>query len=374
VEDNFHRIGKIERLFILPIIPSEHVKYYRNKLEFTFSSRRWMTDADKAVTRNEKELNALGFHLPLLFDRVLDIRQCYLQRDPSNEIRLETKRYALDHDLTFYDARTWKGLMRNLLIRTTGSGELMVILVFSLEEKNVIKAFLDHLIEKFPAITSLYYVINPKKNDAITDLSFHLHYGKPTVSEFMTDHKGLKKIEYRIGPSSFFQTNSAQAQKLYQIAGDFAGFNGNEVVYDLYTGIGSIALFIASSVKQVIAIESIPAAVEDAMKNSQLNGISNTLFFSGEAEKIISPAFIAENGVPDVVITDPPRTGMHQKVVHTLVDLRPEKIVYVSCNPSTQARDISLLKEHYDLIECQPVDMFPHTHHVENVALLQKKD
>ncbi|HSN49709.1 MAG TPA: 23S rRNA (uracil(1939)-C(5))-methyltransferase RlmD, partial [Bacteroidales bacterium] len=272
------------------------------------------------------------------------------------------------------DVRIWKGFLRNLLIRTSTTGDLMVILVFRNEDDKEIPALMDHLLGKFPAITSMYYVINGKKNDVISDLPFIHYKGETFITEKILSLKKDQTIEYRIGPSSFFQTNSEQAAHLYRIAGEFAGFSGNENVYDLYTGIGSIANFIASSVKKVTGIENIPSAIEDAKANSQLNNITNTDFFAGEAEKLLTPGFFSIHGHPDVIITDPPRAGMHEKVINAMMEALPEKIVYISCNPATQARDLALMKSKYRVEKCQPVDMFPHTQHVENVALLRLQD
>jgi 23S rRNA (uracil1939-C5)-methyltransferase len=373
VADNFQRIGKSGEITILPIIPSGMTQYYRNKLEYTFSNRRWLLESERGEDHPEKAMNALGFHIPLLFDRVLDIEKCYLQADPSNAIRLEAKKYAQEHDLSFYDVRTWTGFLRGLLIRSSGSGDLMVIVVFQHDDESI-PAMLNHLSSRFPEITSLYYVINPKKNDTISDLPFLLYRGLPYITETMPSYATGREISFRIGPSSFFQTNSQQAKALYRVAGDFAGFTGTETVYDLYTGTGTIANYIADAVMRVVGIESVAAAVDDARENSKVNGISNTVFHAGEAEKLMTPDFVRENGVPGIVITDPPRAGMHERVVKALLNVRPKKIVYVSCNPATQARDVALLAEQYSIGKCQPVDMFPHTQHVENVALLTRKD
>ncbi|MCX6243290.1 MAG: 23S rRNA (uracil(1939)-C(5))-methyltransferase RlmD [Bacteroidetes bacterium] len=375
VKDSIERIGKIENAVIHPILPSHDSQYYRNKLEYTFSNHRWLTRTDQTGAERipEKEMNALGFHIPLMFDKVLDINHCYLQPDPSNAIRLEARRYALEHDLTFYDVRKWTGFLRNLLIRTSLTGEVMVIFVFTTDAKMEIVPFLDHMQECFPSITSLWYVINGKKNDVISDLPFHHYKGLPWIAEKMTDFRGDREIEFHIGPSSFFQTNTRQAFLLYRKAAEFAGFTGNETVYDLYSGIGTIASYIATSVKRVVGIESVPPAVEDAKENAGRNGLTNTSFFPGEAEKILNPDFFKEHGAPEIIITDPPRAGMHEKVVKAILHAAPEKVVYVSCNPATQARDIALMKDQYDLAACQPVDMFPHTQHVENIALLVRK-
>jgi 23S rRNA (uracil1939-C5)-methyltransferase len=376
VRDSIERIGKIENARILPILPSPERMYYRNKLEYTFSNHRWLIAEDRSGTGriDDKEMNALGFHIPLMFDKVLDINHCYLQPDPSDAIRLEAKRFALEHDMTFYDVRKWKGLLRNLLIRTSLTGEIMVIMVFSAFAEKEIGLFLDHISSCFPAITSLYYVVNEKKNDIISDLPFHLYKGSPYIPEKMMNFRGDKEIVFHIRPASFFQTNSRQAMVLYRKAAEFAGFKGDETVYDLYSGIGTIGSYVSGSVKKVIGIESIPVAVEDARENAVRNGLANTSFFAGETEKLLTPEFFGKHGKPDIVIADPPRAGMHEKTVKAILHASPGKIVYISCNPATQARDLALMKEQYDLVTCQPVDMFPHTQHVENIALLIRKE
>ncbi len=375
VEDSFVRIGKISAPEILPILASERIQFYRNKLEYTFSNRRWLTDADIRGQVTEKEMNALGFHIPGMFDKVLDISNCYLQDEPSNSIRLFIRNYALENGMSFYDVRNWTGFLRNIIIRNTSIGDLMVILVFRDDQPELIEPMLRALSDEFPVITSLIYVINQKKNDTLGDLEFRHFSGFPYITERMPSFRsGEKDVEYRIGPASFYQTNSYQAVNLYHTAARFAGFTGNETVYDLYTGTGTIANFIAGSVARVIGIESVAPAIEDARINSQLNGITNTAFFAGEAEKILTQEFITENGSPDIIITDPPRSGMHEKVVRMMLAVKPEKIVYVSCNPSTQARDLLLLSEGYRHVRSQPIDMFPHTQHVENVTLLERSD
>jgi 23S rRNA (uracil1939-C5)-methyltransferase len=374
VTDNIERIGKIIDPVILPILPSANSTFYRNKLEFTFSNRRWMVGGKTDEGQQQEDFNALGFHLPTMFDRVLDINKCWLQPDPSNEIRLEIKRYAQENHLSFYDVRNWTGFLRNIIIRSTENGGLMVIVVFRTEEREEIDLLLDNVQNKFPQITSLYYVINDKKNDIINDLPARLFSGQGFITEKMLSFNGDKTLEFRIGPYSFFQTNSKQAAVLYKTAAGFAGFHGNETVYDLYSGIGTIASFIASSVGEVIGIESVPSAVEDAIMNAKMNNISNTRFFSGEAEKLLTTGFFETHGHPDMIITDPPRSGMHEKVVKAILDAAPGKVIYISCNPATQARDLNLMKDAYELVKCQPVDMFPHTQHVENIALLHKID
>ncbi len=375
VKDAIQRIGKIENAIIHPILPSRERKYYRNKLEYSFSNHRWLDNSDKTDGSrvDEKEMNALGFHIPLLFDKVLDIDHCYLQADPSNAIRLEAKKYALARNLSFYDVRKWKGFLRNLLIRTSLNGEVMVIFVFRTDDKKEIELMMDHMLAKFPEITSVYYVINDKKNDVITDLAFNNYKGNLFITERMMAFSKEKEVEFHIRPASFFQTNTRQAFILYRYAAEFAGFKGNEIVYDLYCGIGTISSFIADSVKRVVGIESVPGAVEDARENAQRNGVVNVSFFTGEAERLLTHEFIEQQGKLDIIITDPPRAGMHEKVVKAILEAAPRRIVYVSCNPATQARDLALMKDQYDLTECQPVDMFPHTQHVENIALLTKK-
>lgn len=374
VFDSLTRIGKIESPHILPIIPSQKTKYYRNKLDFTFSNHRWLTDEDRLAEPGTTDTNALGFHVPQFFDKVVDIIECFHMQDPVNAIRLAARKYAVDHALTFYDVRTWQGFLRNLIIRNTEAGGLMVILVVRSREEQLLP-MLEHLSVNFPAITSLYYVINPKQNDTIYDLEFNLFAGDPYITEKMPPFlAGEKEIEFRIGPASFFQTNSLQAMTLYKTAATLAGFKGDELVYDLYTGTGTIANYIAPYVRKVIGIESVAAAIADAEINSTINNISNTSFFTGETEKLLTPEFIAAQGRPDVIITDPPRNGMHEKVVKAILAASPGRVVYVSCNPATQARDIALMDEQYRLETCQPVDMFPHTQHVENIALLKLRD
>jgi len=371
VYESLTRIGKVTHPEILPILPSPATRYYRNKLDFTFSNHRWLTDEDRNPGEHAPDTNALGFHIPQFFDKVVDIQECFHMKDPSNAIRDAARQYARDHDLSFYDVRTWQGFLRNLIVRNTEAGGLMVILVVRNEDDEIVK-ILDYLAGRFPEITSLFYVINPKKNDTIYDLEFNLYRGNPYITEVMPPFRaGDREIEFRIGPASFFQTNSLQAMNLYRTAAEFAGFGGQEHVYDLYTGTGTIANYIAPYVTKVTGIESVEAAIADAEVNSRINGIGNTSFFAGEAEKILTTEFIETQGRPDIIITDPPRNGMHEKVVRAILEVSPPKVVYVSCNPATQARDIALMSDQYSLEKCQPVDMFPHTHHVENVALLK---
>ncbi|MDD4994261.1 MAG: 23S rRNA (uracil(1939)-C(5))-methyltransferase RlmD [Paludibacter sp.] len=367
VVDNLTRIGKIELPEITPILGSARTEFYRNKLEFTFSNKRWRTNEEIAEGKVFDTMNAVGFHIPGQFDKVLDINKCWLQTEDSNEIRNEVRRYALEKGLTFFDLRNQEGLLRTLMIRTTSTGELMVIMIFYYEDKEVQDALLQHIADKFPQITSLLYVINSKANDTITDQEILVFKGNECIYEEM---EGLK---FKIGPKSFYQTNSDQAYELYKITRNFAGLTGNELVYDLYTGTGTIANFVAHKARQVIGIEYVPEAIEDAFVNSALNKIENTLFYAGDMKDILNTAFIEKHGKPDVIITDPPRAGMHEDVINAILFAAPQRVVYVSCNPATQARDLSLLDVAYKVTAVQPVDMFPHTHHVENVVLLEKK-
>ena len=367
VVDNLTRIGKIELPEILPIKGSAKTEFYRNKLEFTFSNKRWRTNEEIAEGKVFETMNAVGFHIPGAFDKVLDINKCWLQTHDSNEIRNEVRRYALEKELTFFDLRSQEGFLRTMMIRTTSTGELMVIMVFFYEDKIEQDALLQHLADKFPQITSLLYVINSKANDTITDQQVHVFKGNECIYEEM---EGLK---FKIGPKSFYQTNSEQAYELYKITRNFAGLTGKELVYDLYTGTGTIANFVAHQSKQVIGIEYVPEAIEDAKVNSGINNITNTLFYAGDMKDILNAAFIEKHGKPDVIITDPPRAGMHDDVIEAIRFAAPERIVYVSCNPATQARDLSLLDGDYKVVAIQPVDMFPHTHHVENVVLLERR-
>ena len=365
VVDNLTRIGKIELPEVSPILGSTHTEFYRNKLEFTFSNKRWRTNEEIAEGKVYETMNAVGFHIPGQFDKVLDVNKCWLQTGDSNEIRNEVRRYALENGMTFFDLRNQEGFLRTLMIRTTSTGELMVIMIFFYEDKEAQEALLHHIADKFPQITSLLYIINSKANDTITDQEVLVFKGNECIFEEM---EGLK---FKIGPKSFYQTNSEQAYELYKIARNFAGLTGTELVYDLYTGTGTIANFVSHQARQVIGIEYVPEAIEDAVINSELNKIGNTLFYAGDMKDILNAAFIEKHGKPDVIITDPPRAGMHEDVINAILFARPKRIVYVSCNPATQARDLSLLDQQYTVKAVQPVDMFPHTHHVENVVLLE---
>lgn len=367
VEDNLTRIGKIELPDIHHILGSEKTQFYRNKLEFTFSNKKWLTLEQINSGESFDNMNALGFHIPGMFDKVLDIDKCWLQDDISNQIRNFIRQYCYDKNYTFFDLRNRGGLMRNLIVRTSTTGELMVIVVFYDDEKEQQEDLLTAVATQFPQITSLLYIVNQKANDTITDQDVLVWKGNDCIYEEM---EGLK---FKIGPKSFYQTNSEQAYNLYKIARDFANLSGDELVYDLYTGTGTIANFVAGKAKKVIGIEYVEDAILDARVNSQINKIDNTLFYAGDMKDILTQDFINEHGRPDVIITDPPRAGMHDDVIKTILFAEPDRIVYVSCNPATQARDLSLLDEKYKVERVQPVDMFPHTHHVENVVLLVKK-
>ena len=365
VEDNFKHLGKFEFPELNPIIGAEKQYYYRNKLEYTFSTMRWLSYED--LRRYEKgefyEQRCLGFHVPGMFDKVLDIEHCWLQAAPSNDIRLFCREYALTHNLEFYNPREQKGLLRNIIIRTASTGDLMLVMVitdFNEESKNMMQAIAD----RFPEITSLVYVVNTKMNDAIFDLPFHLFKGQDFIMEEM------EGLQFKVGPKSFYQTNSTQAYNLYKVARAFADIHPDDVVYDLFTGTGTIANFVAHQAKRVVGIEYVDTAVEDAKINSAQNNITNTEFVAGDMAKIFTDSFIKKYGKPDVIISDPPRAGMHPNVIEQLLKLEVPRIVYVSCNPATQARDLTLLNEKYKVTAVQPVDMFPHTHHVENVVRL----
>jgi len=367
VIDQLTRIAKVELPEISPIVGSAKTQFYRNKLEFTFSNKRWMTEEEIQSGQTFDNRNALGFHIPGMFDKVLDIHTCWLQDPVSNRIRNEIKSFALKNNFSFFDLRNKGGLLRNLIIRTSSNGKIMLIVVFYEDDPIRREMLLNHLSVQFPEITSLLYIINGKANDTITDLEVFRFKGNDFIIEEM---EGLK---FKIGPKSFFQTNSEQAYNLYQIVRDFAGLTGKERVYDLYTGTGTIANFVAKDALQVIGIEYVPEAIEDARANSELNGITNTLFFAGDMKDLLNEAFIEKYGHPEVIITDPPRAGMHDDVIKTILFAEPQRIVYVSCNPATQARDLNALDYRYHVKKVQPIDMFPHTHHVENVVLFEKK-
>jgi 23S rRNA (uracil1939-C5)-methyltransferase len=366
VVDNLERIAKVPFPEVLPIIGADTTTFYRNKLEFTFSNKRWLTREEVESGLNI-ERNALGFHLPGRFDKILDVETCFLQEDPSNEIRLRLKEFALSSNLEFYDVMEHKGFLRNLVIRTANTGEIMVIVQVAQNDQEQIEKVMGFIVKTFPSIHSLFYVVNTKRNDTFFDLELINYNGAPFITEKM------ENLEFRIGPKTFFQTNSAQALKLYQKTSEFAGLTGNERVYDLYTGAGSIANFVAAKAKQVIGIEYVPEAIEDAKINAAINKITNTTFIAGDAVKVLDNDFVTKYGKPDVIITDPPRAGMHPDVTKKIAELEPQKIVYVSCNPATQARDVAVLDEKYEIVAIQPVDMFPHTQHVENIISFKKK-
>ncbi len=376
VVDALTRIGKVQLPECSPIDGSKDIFYYRNKLEFTFSCKRWLTFDEVKSGVQYDDMNALGFHIPDCFDKVLDIRKCWLQDDISNQIRLDIRQFAIAQGLTFYDLRNQVGLLRNMVVRTASTGELMLIVIFGEENEAQIRLVLDHLQQQFPQITSLMYVVNTKCNDAWSDLPCRCWSGKDHIYEEM---EGLR---FKVGPKSFYQTNSKQAYTLYKYARQFAGLAPSAdgkapeqlpLVYDLYTGTGTIANFVSRSARQVVGIEYVPEAIEDAKVNSAVNGIQNTLFYAGDMKDILTDDFIAQHGRPDVIITDPPRAGMHEDVINVILNAEPKVIVYVSCNPATQARDLQLLDVKYRVTHIQPVDMFPHTQHVENVVRLELK-
>jgi 23S rRNA (uracil1939-C5)-methyltransferase len=368
--DSLERIAKLslEGVEVRPVIGADPSTFYRNKLEFTFSNRRWLTKEDIDSGETINDMDALGFHIPGHFDKVLDIEKCWLQAEPSNKIRLSVKAYALQQKLDFFDLRKRRGFLRNLIIRNTPAGECMVIVVFGSAETEAREELLNHIRDHFPEVSSLAYVINEKSNDSLADLEAVIYAGKPSLQEKLGD------LHFQIGPNSFYQTNSYQAKKLYDVARDFAGLSGHEVVYDLYTGAGTIANYLASSAEKVIGIEYVEEAVEHARANAALNRIGNTLFFAGDMGDVLNEVFMQNNGYPHVVVTDPPRAGMHPKVIKQLIASGADRIVYVSCNPATQARDVELLSTAYSLRKVQAVDMFPHTQHVESVVLLERSN
>lgn len=364
VVDALTRIAKVELPEISPILGSKHTECYRNKMEYTFSNRCWLTDEQLASGEEFPDRDAAGFHIPGAFDKVLDINKCMLQDDFSNRLRLFIKQYGKSHNLLFYDLRAQQGLLRTLMVRMASTGQIMAVMVFGADEPEAIKGLLDAVCAEFPQITSMLYVINTKVNDTIGDQEVLLHSGSEFIEEEM---EGLR---FRVGPKSFYQTNSLQAYELYKVTRDFAGLSGDELVYDLYTGTGTIANFVSRRARKVVGIEYVPEAIEDAKINSQINGIDNTLFYAGDMKDVLTDEFVASHGKPDVMIVDPPRAGMHGDVVDVILRAEPRRIVYVSCNPATQARDLALLDSKYKVTAVQPVDMFPHTQHVENVVRL----
>lgn len=367
VVDALTRIGHLELPDISPIAGAPEQFFYRNKLEYTFSNRKWLTGGPDSTNPLDRDMNALGYHLPGMFDRVFDVEECLLQPNPSNQLRLWLRDFAKENGLSFWNVKNWTGLLRNFVIRTANTGDLMVIVVFGEENPEAIEQVMSALTHAFPAVTSAMWVVNTKKNDVFSDLEIHLFKGEPYIKEKMED------LTFRVGPVSFFQTNARQALTLYRYAREFAALTGKELVYDLYTGTGTIANFVARRSHKVIGIEYVESAVRDARVNSSINKIENTDFFAGDMARVLDDKFVARNGRPQVVITDPPRAGMHPDVVKRIVTMAPERVVYISCNPATQARDLSLMADDYTIERVQPVDMFPHTHHVENVVLLIRK-
>ncbi|MEX0996256.1 MAG: 23S rRNA (uracil(1939)-C(5))-methyltransferase RlmD [Flavobacteriaceae bacterium] len=368
VENNLKRIGKVALPEITPILGSAKQYYYRNKMEFSFSDSRWLTFDEINSNQEITNKNALGFHIPGMWDKILDLKECHLQGEPSNTIRLAVRDFATKNKLPFFNTRNQEGFLRTLMIRTSTTGELMVLVQFFEEHKTNRELLLDFIGEQFPEITSLLYVINSKGNDTLYDQEIICYKGNDHIFEEM---EGLK---FKINAKSFYQTNSEQAYELYKITRDFAGLTGNELVYDLYTGTGTIAQFVAKEAKKVVGVESVPDAIEAARENAQLNGIENVEFFVGDMKKVFTQEFINQNGVPDVIITDPPRDGMHKDVVQQILNVAPAKLVYVSCNSATQARDLAMMDGLYEVVKTQAVDMFPQTHHVENVVLLVKRN
>ncbi len=368
VYDQLVRIGHLEVPEINPTLPSPVTEFYRNKLEFSASSRRWVLAGEDPEAIPESDRMGLGFHVGKFFDKILDIRDCHLQPEPSNAIRLEVKKFCVEHGYEFYNVRENRGYFRGMFVRTASGGQVMVILCFAYEDVKRRTALMDHIAVKFPEITSMYYVINGKMNDSISDQDCVLYRGEEAIYEEM---EGLR---FKIGPKSFYQTNSVQAYNLYKVARVLAGLTGSEVVYDLYTGTGTIAQFVSARAKKVVGIEYVPEAIEDAKVNASVNGIDNCTFYAGDMKDVLNARFIEANGRPDVVIVDPPRAGMHPDVVKVLLEAAPERIVYVSCNPASQARDLAMMAEKYRITDVQPVDMFPHTMHVENVCRLIRRE
>ena len=367
VEDQLVRIGHLNVPEIRPTLPSEKIREYRNKLEYSASAKRWILSGEDPEAVAENDRMGLGFHVGKFFDKVLDIKHCHLQREPSNAIRLFIKQFCVQHGYEFYDIRENKGYFRGVFVRTNENGEVMLIVCLGYEDKERREALLEAILAEFPSVVSLYYVINRKVNDSISDQDCILYKGSGFITETM------EGLQFRIGPKSFYQTNSPQAYRLYSVARDFASLSGNEVVYDLYTGTGTIAQFVSSKAKKVIGIEYVPEAIADAEANAAANGIDNCSFFAGDMKDVLNAAFIEEHGRPDVIILDPPRSGIHPDVAEVIMAAAPQRMVYVSCNPASQARDLAIFAPLYEITAVQPVDMFPHTMHVENVVALKKK-
>lgn len=370
VQDQLLRIGHVAIPELMPILGSPKQQYYRNKLEFTFCSHRYRTFEELDAARDEvlEPEPALGFHAPGLFDKVVEVNHCYLQEEPTNKLLEVLKAYSKDHDLPYYDHRKHTGWLRNIILRVARTGEVLINLVVKSDNQKEIKGFLDHILKEIDGITSLHYTVNPKVNDSIYDLDVKCYYGKGYIEET------LENFRFKISPKSFFQTNTYQAETLYRVARDFAGLTGTEVLYDLYCGTGSIGIFCSDKAKEVIGIEVVEDAIEDAKENAALNNLSHCKFYAGDVADICTDEFFETHGKPDVIITDPPRAGMHEKLIQQLLKMRAPKVVYVSCNPATQARDLQLLDEAYKITKVQPVDMFPHTHHIENVVLLELRE
>lgn len=367
VEDQLVRIGHLDIPEVRPCLGSKRTREYRNKLEFTFADKRWLTYEEIAEGGDIAAAPAVGFHIPGCFDKVLDINKCHLQVDLSNRIRLAIKAFCIDNGYSFHNARAHEGLMRTMVVRTASTGEVMVIVVFNENDKERIDALMSHLEREFPEITSLIYMINEKWNDSLGDREPICFAGKDHIIEEM------EGLQFKVGPKSFYQTNSEQAYELYKITREFADLQPTDVLYDLYTGTGTIANFCARRAQKVVGVEYVPEAIEDAVINSRLNNIDNTTFYAGDMKDVLSDEFISRNGRPDVIILDPPRAGVDERVLEVIKRAAPERMVYVSCNPSTQARDLALLSDMYEILAVQPVDMFPHTHHVENVVKLRKR-
>lgn len=367
VTNNLIRIGHLDLPEITPIAGCKSIYFYRNKMEFSFSDSRWLTEEELKSDIEFEDKNACGFHIPGMWDKILDIKKCHLQEDPSNSIRNSVKNFAIDNEISFFNPRQRTGLLRTLMIRISSTGEIMVVVQFFKEDKAKRELLLNYLKETFTEITSLQYIINEKGNDSIYDQDILLFSGRDHIFEEM------EGLTFKINAKSFYQTNSSQAYELYKIARDFASLTGEEIVYDLYTGTGTIAQFVASKAKKVIGVEAVPEAIEDAKENARLNKIDNTVFYDGDMAKVFTQEFIEQNGQPDLIITDPPRDGMHKKVVAQILNILPKKVVYISCNSATQARDLALMKEDYVIEKSQAVDMFPQTHHVENVVLLKRR-
>ncbi len=368
VRDQLQRIGKLTMPEVLPTMGSDKTEFYRNKLEFTFTPKRWLTYEEIASSQEIDAAPALGFHIPGMFDKVLDIEKCYLQAEPSNAIRLEIKRFCVENGYSFYDPRSHEGFMRNIVIRTASTGDNMLIVVFSTDDKERIEALMSHMHRSFSELTSLMYIVNSKLNDSISDQTPILFWGKDHIVERMED------LSFKVGPKSFYQTNSEQAYKLYSVTRELADLKPHEVLYDLYTGTGTIANFCARACRKVVGVEYVPEAIEDAKVNSKNNNIDNTSFWAGDMKRVMNDEFVEHHGRPDVIILDPPRAGVDEPVIEVILRAAPQRIVYVSCNPATQARDLALFESDYYIDVVQPVDMFPHTHHVENVVRLIRKE